>query len=298
MSLDSVLGCLHTYLTLPKLVPGLGRLHWFSTLMSLDSDLGCLHRSSTLPKLIPGLGCLHTFFPKLIPGLGCLHIFPTLPKLISGLGCLHRLSTLMSLDSVLGCLHRFSALPKLIPRLGCLHRLSTLMSLDSVLGCLHRFSTLPKLIPRLGCLHRLSTLMSLDSVLGCLHRFQTLTKLNSKIKSQEIRTRFRKKTKHTATVWCYCVPVRYVGTSDTSASARDGILSRRRAGAHRTYYGVAISKTIVNSRCGRLPCLCRPSIASQSVLIVPVWDLHNAGSLESWDDRLALCRSHMDTCKF
>ena len=30
---------------------------------------------------------------------------------------------------------------------------------------------------------------------------------------------------------------------------------------------VAISKTIVNSRFGRLPCLCRPSIATQSVLV-------------------------------
>ena len=73
----------------------------------------------------------------------------------------------------------------------------------------------------------------------------------------------------TATVWCYCMPVRYVGTSYTSASARDGILSGRRAGAHRTDYVVAISKTIVNSRFGRLPCLCRPSIASQSVLMCP-----------------------------
>ena len=71
----------------------------------------------------------------------------------------------------------------------------------------------------------------------------------------------------TATVWCYCVLVRYVGTSYTSASARDGILLGRRAGAHRTDYVVAISKTIVNSRFGRLPCLCRPSIATQSVLM-------------------------------
>ena len=73
----------------------------------------------------------------------------------------------------------------------------------------------------------------------------------------------------TATVWCYCVPVQYVGTSYTSASARDGILSGRRAGAHRTDYVVAISKTIVNSRFGRLACLCRPSTASQSVLMCP-----------------------------
>ena len=88
---------------------------------------------------------------------------------------------------------------------------------------------------------------------------------------------------------CYCVPVRYVGTSYASASARVGILSARRAGAHRTDYIVAISKTIVNSRSGRLPCLCRPSIAFQSVLYVPVWDLHNVGSLESWNNGLALC---------
>ena len=31
---------------------------------------------------------------------------------------------------------------------------------------------------------------------------------------------------------------------------------------------------------------------------VPVWDLHNDGSLESWNNGLALCRSHMDTYKF
>ena len=71
----------------------------------------------------------------------------------------------------------------------------------------------------------------------------------------------------TATVRCYCVPVQYVGTSFTSASARDGILSGRQAGAHRTDYLVAISKTIVNSRFGRLPCLCCPPITSQSILM-------------------------------
>ena len=73
----------------------------------------------------------------------------------------------------------------------------------------------------------------------------------------------------TATVWCYWVPVRYVGTSYTSVSARDGILSGRRAGAHRIDYVVTISKTIVNSRFSRLPCRCRPSIATQSVLMCP-----------------------------
>ena len=73
----------------------------------------------------------------------------------------------------------------------------------------------------------------------------------------------------TATVWCYCVPVQYVGTSFTSASAKDGMLSGRRPGAHRTDYVVAISKTIVNSRFGGLACLCRPSTASQSVLLCP-----------------------------
>ena len=42
-----------------------------------------------------------------------------------------------------------------------------------------------------------------------------------------------------------------------------------------------------------------PSLHSNSKRsYVPVWDLHNAGSLESWDNGLALCRSHMDTYKF
>ena len=100
-----------------------------------------------------------------------------------------------------------------------------------------------------------------------------------------------------ATAWCYCVPVRYVGTSYTSASARDGILLGRQAGAHRTDYVVAIRKTIVYSRFGRLLCFCRPSIASQNILMYP-YEMHNAGSLESWDNGLALYRSHMDTYKF
>ena len=52
-----------------------------------------------------------------------------------------------------------------------------------------------------------------------------------------------------------CVPVWCVGTSYASASARDGILSAQRTGAHRTDYIATMSKTTINSTVVPLPSL-------------------------------------------
>ena len=91
-----------------------------------------------------------------------------------------------------------------------------------------------------------------------------------------------------------CVPVRCAGTSYASASARDSILSAQPAGAHRTDYVATMSKTIMNSRFGRLSYLCRTFVAAKN-LYVSIWDLHSARPLSQLSNDPALCRSHTGT---
>ena len=91
-----------------------------------------------------------------------------------------------------------------------------------------------------------------------------------------------------------CVPVLRAGTSYASMSVRDSILSAQRAGVHRTDYVATMSKTIINSRFGRLSYLCRPSVAAEN-LYVSIWDLHSARPFSPLSNDPALCRSHTGT---